>query len=209
MPHIHYQQARYLTSATTLKQLPPDVGAEVAFVGRSNAGKSSAINTITHINGLAKTSRSPGRTQMLNFFVLDDTHRLVDLPGYGFAKAPQDVKARWERLTAEYLEVRESLRGLVLVMDVRHPLKDMDQQLIDWCMNFNVPLHILLTKADKLKTSAQKQALLTVQSALAAYEDLVTIQLFSSLKRMGVDSARAQLNTWFSSHAGNYSATNT
>lgn len=193
---INYNQATYLTSATTLVQLPPDFGREIAFIGRSNAGKSSALNAITNITGLARTSTTPGRTQMINYFAIDEMHRLVDLPGYGFAKVPPAIKARWEQMTADYFETRESLTGLVLVMDVRHPLKEMDQQMIAWCVDFQVPLHILLTKADKLTPNAQKKALFAVQKALVDLGD-VSVQLFSSLKKTGVDEARAKLDEWF------------
>lgn len=160
---INYNQATYLTSATTLEELPVDQGTEIAFIGRSNAGKSSAINVITNIKGLARTSRTPGRTQMINYFALGDQRHLVDLPGFGYAKAPLAVQQRWEKTTADYFEHRNSLVGLVLLMDSRHPLKNIDQQLIAWCIDFRVPLHILLTKADKLTPNAQKKALFSVQ----------------------------------------------
>jgi GTP-binding protein len=195
--NINYSLATYLTSATTLAQLPRDEGIEVAFIGRSNAGKSSAINAITNVKGLARTSNTPGRTQMINYFALDESRRLVDLPGYGFAKVPLAVKARWQKTTADYFENRQSLVGLVLVMDSRHPLKDLDQQMIAWCVEFQVPLHILLTKADKLTTNAQKKALFTVQKALAEIGNNVSVQLFSALKKTGIDEARAKLDLWF------------
>lgn len=191
---IHYPSAHYLTSATTLQQLPQDHGHEVAFIGRSNAGKSSAINAIVQIKGLARTSRTPGRTQMINFFAIDEQHRLVDLPGYGFAKVTAATKAKWEQTTADYLENRESLVGLVLVMDVRHPLKEMDDQLIAWCTEFEVPLHILLTKADKLTPNAQKKTFFMVEKNIP---NTVSVQLFSALKKSGVDDARALLDRWF------------
>lgn len=193
---IPFQQAQYLTSSTTLSQLPSDHGVEVAFIGRSNAGKSSALNTITGVHGLARTSGSPGRTQMINFFGLDDLHRLVDLPGYGFAKVPKRIKARWEQMTADYFEARESLAGLFLVMDIRHPLKELDWQMIDWCVEFQVPLHILLTKADKLTPNAQKKTFFSVQHSLSKLEG-VSVQLFSSLKKVGIEQAREQLTHWF------------
>lgn len=193
---INYKQAAYLTSATTLETLPGEFGAEIAFIGRSNAGKSSAINAITGVKGLARTSTTPGRTQMINYFTLDDKYRLVDLPGYGFAKVPMEIKLRWQQTTADYFEKRESLVGLILVMDARHPLKDMDQQLIAWCVDFQVPLHILLTKADKLSPNMQKKTLFAVQKALAKTPH-VSVQLFSSLKKMGVDEAQKQLSQWF------------
>lgn len=191
-----FQPAHYLTSSTTLSQLPSDHGVEIAFIGRSNAGKSSALNTITGVHGLARTSSAPGRTQMINFFGINESCRLVDLPGYGFAKVPKAVKAKWEKMTADYFENRESLAGLVLVMDARHPLKELDWQMIDWCVEFQVPLHILLTKADKLTPNVQKKTLFSVQHALSEIEG-VTMQLFSALKKMGVDEARAQLMKWF------------
>ena len=193
---IHYNKATYLTSAADLGQLPPDNGYEVAFVGRSNSGKSSSLNTITNIKGLARTSKTPGRTQMINFFALDDQRRLVDLPGYGYAKAPRAVQERWERATHEYLETRQCLRGLILLMDIRHPLKDLDQKIIAWTASCGVPLHILLTKSDKLKFGAAKKTLLTVAAELAPYGDAVTLQLFSSLDKRGVDDVKRQLSLW-------------
>lgn|SRR3990167_17625 len=195
MTKLQFNDASYLGSATALSQCLPDQGAEIAFMGRSNAGKSSAINAITNIKGLARASTTPGRTQMINFFGLDDTHRLVDLPGYGYAKASVENKSKWEYLIADYLESRESLVGFVLVMDCRHPLKPMDQQFVEWCVNFEIPLHILLTKADKLTPSAQKKALLFVEKSVSAYP-AISVQLFSSLKKTGVDEARKKLAGW-------------
>ncbi|MGQ4877744.1 ribosome biogenesis GTP-binding protein YihA/YsxC [Billgrantia sp. LNSP4103-1] len=198
MTRLNYQSARFMTSAPTLAQCPPDAGAEVAFAGRSNAGKSSAINTLTRQKALARTSRTPGRTQLINVFSLgeDAARRLVDLPGYGYAKVPEAVKLEWQRHLAEYLQGRRSLRGLVLVMDVRHPLTEFDQTLLGWADNQDMPVHILLTKADKLKSGAAKNALQQVRSRLREWEDLVTVQLFSSLKREGVDEASARLDAW-------------
>lgn len=194
---MNFQKAVYLTSATTIAQLPTDQGAEIAFVGRSNAGKSSALNAITSLKGLARTSNTPGRTQMINYFALNDAQRLVDLPGYGFAKVPLAVKKEWELLIHDYLETRESLMGLVLVMDIRHPLKELDQQLISWCLEDDVPLHILLTKADKLTAAAQRSTLKEVRTALGSFGDTISVQLFSAVKRIGIDEARAQLISWF------------
>ncbi|MBA2779767.1 ribosome biogenesis GTP-binding protein YihA/YsxC [Billgrantia kenyensis] len=198
MSRLNYQSARFLISAPTLAKCPADDGAEVAFAGRSNAGKSSAINTLTRQKALARTSRTPGRTQLINFFSLgDDTsRRLVDLPGYGYAKVPEAVKREWQRHLAEYLQGRHSLRGLVLVMDVRHPLTEFDQTLLGWADDQDMPVHILLTKADKLKSGAAKSALQQVRSRLREWEDLVTVQLFSSLKREGIDEASARLDGW-------------
>lgn len=199
---INYQLAHFLTSAAVYAQLPSDFGGEVAFIGRSNAGKSSAINAITNIKGLARTSQSPGRTQLINLFKIDEMHRLVDLPGYGYAKVPAEIQARWEETIADYFEKRKSLIGLMLVMDARHPLKDSDQQLISWCVDFEVPLHILLTKADKLTPNDQKKALFSVQKSLASL-DVVSIQLFSSVKKTGVDEARWKLDEWFTAKINN------
>ncbi len=193
-----YQQAKYLTSAVKISQLPKDEGAEVAFMGRSNSGKSSALNTITGIKGLARTSSTPGRTQMINLFGLDDSHTLVDLPGYGYAKVPRPIKERWEAVTHEYLETRQSLCGVVLMMDIRHPLKETDQEIITWSASCGMPLHILLTKADKLKKSGQRQALESVQVAMKAFAN-VSVQLFSSLERTGVSEVRSVLDQWFAS----------
>ena len=193
---MQYQKATYLTSAVDVSQLPADEGVEIAFIGRSNAGKSSALNTITGIKGLARTSSTPGRTQMINLFQLDATHRLVDLPGYGYAKVPKPVKLRWEAFTHEYLESRQSLCGLVLIMDVRHPMKETDQQLVTWSASCGLPLHLLLTKADKLKKNAQRQALESVQSAIKAFPN-VSVQLFSSLSRLGVADVKETLDAWF------------
>ncbi|MES9938030.1 MAG: ribosome biogenesis GTP-binding protein YihA/YsxC, partial [Sedimenticola sp.] len=142
-----YHQARFLTSAAKLNQSPADEGIEVAFAGRSNAGKSSAINTLCQQRNLARTSKTPGRTQLLNFFTLDEQRRLVDLPGYGYAKVAEKVKLQWQKELAAYLEQRQSLRGIILLVDVRHPLKEFDQQMLDWSAQIDLPVHILLTKA--------------------------------------------------------------
>ena len=198
MSRLHYPAARFMTSAPSLAQCPPDRGVEVAFAGRSNAGKSSAINAITRQKALARTSRTPGRTQLINFFALgeDESRRLVDLPGYGYAKVPEAVKREWQQHLADYLRARRSLRGVVLVMDLRHPLTEFDQTLLGWADEQEMPVHILLTKADKLKSGAAKGALQQVRSRLREWEDLVTIQLFSSLKGQGVDEACARLDAW-------------
>lgn len=193
-----YSKAHYIISATDLGQLPSDEGAEIAFIGRSNAGKSSALNTITGLKALARVSKTPGRTQAINVFELDNRCRLVDLPGYGYAKVPRPVKERWAQYIDDYLQQRLALQGLVLIMDIRHPLKELDQHLIDWTAGCNLPVHILLTKADKLSRSQQRKTLNEVSSALEKYGDAITIQCFSSLDRLGVDEARAKLDEWFS-----------
>ena len=145
-----YRRASYMTSAARLNQCPEDSGWEVAFAGRSNAGKSSAINSLTNNKKLAKTSKTPGRTQLINFFQLSDRQRLVDLPGYGFAKVPLKVKQECTKTLEQYLQTRESLRGMILLMDVRHPMQDFDRQILSWAATAAMPVHILLTKADKL-----------------------------------------------------------
>lgn len=192
-----YQQATYLKSAPDLSQLPADKGCEVAFIGRSNAGKSSSLNVITGIKGLARTSKTPGRTQMINFFSLDSQRRLVDLPGYGYAKVPLKVKERWMENVDNYLRDRQCLRGLVVVMDIRHPLKETDQKVISWAVDCQLSTHILLTKSDKLKVSAARKALREVVEELACYGDMVTAQLFSSIDGAGVEEVHAVLNHWF------------
>lgn len=196
MQKTNFNSATFLTSAATLEQMPADQGAEVAFIGRSNAGKSSAMNTITGLKGLARTSKTPGRTQTVNFFGLEGNKRLVDLPGYGYAKVPLTVKERWQQTLNHYLQSRQSLRGLVVVMDIRHPLKELDNQLIQWAVQSEVPLHILLTKADKLGHGAASNTLRQVQEALSIYNPIISVQMFSSLDRTGLDQARAKLDDW-------------
>jgi len=198
VPRLNYPTARFLISAPTLALCPDDTGAEVAFAGRSNAGKSSAINALTQQNALARTSRTPGRTQLINFFSVmnDENRRLVDLPGYGYAKVPEAVKIEWQQHLSEYLRGRFSLRGLVLLMDVRHPLTEFDQMMLEFADQRGMPVHILLTKADKLKKGPASAALQKVRSRLKEWEDLVSVQLFSSLKRQGVDTLSQTLDRW-------------
>ena len=191
-----YRSAHFLTSAAKLSQCPQDKGWEVAFAGRSNAGKSSAINSLTGNKKLAKTSKTPGRTQLINFFSLSDHQRLVDLPGYGFAKVPQAVKLEWTRTLEAYLQQRECLRGLILLMDVRHPMQAFDQQMLAWGHSAGMPVHILLTKADKLKRGPANSALLQLRQSLDDYEGMVTAQLFSALKHRGHEELRAVLDAW-------------
>jgi GTP-binding protein len=196
---IRFTSARFLTSVPETRLAPPDTGAEVAFAGRSNAGKSSALNCITGQRALARTSKTPGRTQQINFFDLGDNRRLVDLPGYGYAKVPQVLKQRWQHSLSEYLHSRESLQGLVLLMDCRHPLSDYDQQMLAWSADVGLPVHILLTKADKLKRGPAASALLSLRKHLPALHAGATAQLFSSLKRNGVEEAREVMARWLSS----------
>ena len=192
----YYLRAQFLISVGKLSQLPDDTGYEVAFAGRSNAGKSSAINVLTNNQQLARTSKTPGRTQLINYFSLDESRRLVDLPGYGYAKVSKQVKQEWDALLDGYLRSRQSLRGLILLMDCRHPLKEFDQQLIQWCAASGLPLHILLTKSDKLKRGAAANTLQKVKSQLKAIMPEATVQLFSALKKTGTDNLILVLDNW-------------
>ncbi|MEE9342957.1 MAG: ribosome biogenesis GTP-binding protein YihA/YsxC [Gammaproteobacteria bacterium] len=194
---LSYQTAHFLTSVPNYHLAPEDTGAEVAFAGRSNAGKSSALNSITAQKSLARTSKTPGRTQQLNFFALEpDRYRLVDLPGYGFAKVPQKMKQQWQTNMSEYLQYRQSLRGLILLMDSRLPLTEYDQQMLVWCHSAQLSTHILLTKSDKLKRGPAANALLNTKKKLLDLHPDASIQLFSSLKKTGVDEARQVISRW-------------
>lgn len=194
--HSVYGQAVFFTGAVRLSQLPPDRGQEVAFAGRSNVGKSSAINAITGRRSLARVSKSPGRTRQINFFSLDDSRRLVDLPGYGFARAPHSVQRKWATTVDGYLRERCCLRGVVLLLDVRHPPNELDRHLLEWCRAANLPTCILLTKADKLARGSAVKALNEMRQRLAFASGCVTVQLFSATQGAGVDEARARLGTW-------------
>ena len=196
MQFMPLRNAQFLISCELFSQCPEDSGQEVAFAGRSNAGKSSALNTLTGQAKLARTSKTPGRTQLINFFSIDEQRRLVDLPGYGFARVPKAIKARWQRSLDQYLNERKSLQGLVLLMDIRHPMKEFDVMMLNWAIEKKLPLHILLTKADKLKKGAAKSTLLQLQRELKDYNNLVSVQLFSSLKRSGVEEATNVLKSW-------------
>ncbi|MCU7795942.1 MAG: ribosome biogenesis GTP-binding protein YihA/YsxC [Candidatus Thiodiazotropha sp. (ex Semelilucina semeliformis)] len=192
----YYRRASFLKSAARLNQSPPDQGTEVAFAGRSNAGKSSALNALCGQKSLARASKTPGRTQLLNFFELDEERRLVDLPGYGYAKVAEAVKQQWQKSLADYVQNRQCLRGLILLMDIRHPLKPFDLQMLQWNTHHGLPTHILLTKADKLKSGAGKSTLLKVRRELSDRPE-ITIQLFSALKHKGIDECHQVLDIWF------------
>ncbi len=185
-----------MLSAAVQSQFPPPGVPEVAFAGRSNAGKSSALNAITGRRGLARTSKTPGRTQLINFFRLGEDARLVDLPGYGFARVPKAVRQRWGALIEGYLCARDDLRGVILLMDVRHPLTPFDEQMLSWSASLGLPCHCLLTKADKLSRGAGTSALLKTRSALGPYGGTMTAQLFSALRGVGLDEARAHITGW-------------
>ncbi len=196
MQHPLYQKATYLKSVPTLALCPEDSGYEVAFAGRSNAGKSSALNVITSQKSLARTSKTPGRTQMINFFECDAEHRLVDLPGYGYAKVNVNVKRAWEAGLSEYIEKRQCLRGMILLMDCRMPPTDIDIVMLDWTASLELPVHVLLTKSDKLKKGPAKAALLALQKTLKEQYPHASAQLFSSLKREGLDQVWKKLDGW-------------
>ncbi len=192
-----YRSAEFLLSVNKWSQLPHDNAIEVAFAGRSNAGKSSAINTISNIKSLCRTSKTPGRTQMINYFSIDPNRHLVDLPGYGYAKVPLKIKQHWQNLLERYLIDRSSLKGVMMIMDARRPLTEYDCLMLQWCQKAEMSAHILLTKADKLKRGAAKNTLFKVQKTLETDYPGSSVQLFSSLKKTGVDEARDKLNQWF------------
>jgi GTP-binding protein len=196
-PALNFANAAFLKSAPTLKECPDDIGAEVAFAGRSNAGKSSAINALTRQGKLARTSKTPGRTQLLNFFTLGPDKRLVDLPGYGYAKVPLAMKREWDRHLADYLQHRQSLKALVLLMDIRHPLQEYDWQMVRWAGEGGLPMQLLLTKADKLKNGPAAAARLQVIQQLTREGiENFAVQTFSALRKSGLEELEAFLNQY-------------
>jgi len=198
---IHYQKTYFLLSVADIKQLPPDQGIEIAIVGRSNSGKSSILNRITQSKNLARVSKTPGRTQMINMFVVDEFRRIADLPGYGYAKVPIEAKKKWEKLISAYFDIRESLKGLLLVMDIRHPFKELDIQLLSYCQHYEIPVHILLNKADKLSKNEIAKTIQKVKVSLIPYGNLVTFQVFSALKGAGTKELYCLLESWYT-HQG-------
>ncbi len=186
-------RAKYVDSVHSLRQLPPDDGREVVFAGRSNAGKSSALNALTNQKGLARVSKTPGRTQALNYFEVDPGRFLVDLPGYGYAKVPEAMREAWKGMINRYFQERTSLKGLVVVMDIRHPLREYDLQMLDYAFERELPAHCLLTKADKLGRGEQGNILLKVRKELAGR---ASAQVFSADAKTGVDEARAVVTGW-------------
>ncbi len=194
----NYHMAKFVISAPDIRHLPSDTGIEVAFAGRSNAGKSSALNTLTQQKSLARTSKTPGRTQLINLFEVEEGIRLVDLPGYGYAEVPEEMKRKWQKALGEYLQKRECIKGLVVLMDIRHPLKDLDMQMIEWSVAMSVPILVLLTKADKIASGARKKQLMAVKNILAELGGDIEVEYFSALKKIGVDKLRIKLDSWFS-----------
>ena len=194
---IHLSKATFTISAPDIRRLPADSGIEVAFAGRSNAGKSSALNTLTNQRSLARTSKTPGRTQLINIFEIAENKRLVDLPGYGFAKVPMEMKKKWQKALGEYLEKRECVKGIVVLMDIRHPLKDLDMDLIQWAAEGDLPVLALLTKSDKLSQGKVSAQVLAVKKQLAQLNADIKVQAFSSLKRTGSEQANTVICDWF------------
>ena len=196
-----FQNAKFFTTVNHLKDLP-DTPAEIAFVGRSNAGKSSAINTLTNHVRLAYVSKTPGRTQHINFFELENGNFMVDLPGYGYAQVPEAIRAHWVKLLGDYLQQRRQLIGLILIMDSRHPLKALDIQMLDFFHITGRPVHILLSKADKLSKNDQIKTLAAVKKSLKPYTERqkISVQLFSSLKKQGMDEVNQVVDSWFDAH---------
>lgn len=206
-----FQNAKFYTTVNHLKDLP-DTPAEIAFVGRSNAGKSSAINTLTNHTRLAFVSKTPGRTQHINFFELPNGGFMVDLPGYGYAQVPEAIRTHWVKLLGDYLQTRRQLIGLILIMDARHPLKELDVRMLDFFALTGRPVHILLSKADKLSKNEQMKTLSAVKKALKPFTERqeVGVQLFSSLKKQGIEEVDAVVRQWFESHtAANTAADDT
>lgn len=201
-----FRNAQFEISIAKPSGLPPPNGAEIAFAGRSNAGKSSAINTLAGHVRLAYVSKTPGRTQLLNFFRLNCGALLVDLPGYGYAAVPEKIRRQWAGLIESYLKQRESLIGLVLIMDTRHPLTELDRQMIDWFAPSGKPIHVLLTKSDKLTRGPANATLLAVRKELSGrYGDQVSVQLFSSLKKQGVEEVERVVAGWLGTAGGGLS----
>lgn len=196
---MNFNSTQFVTSAATLKDCPPESLAEVAFAGRSNAGKSSAINAITGQTKLAKISKTPGRTQLINFFEVEPHHYLVDLPGYGFAKVPLAVKEKWQAELERYLRQREPLAGIVVLSDVRHPMKEFDQMMVNWAVQSELPALLLLTKADKLKRGAAQNTLLKVRKSIEELPE-VEVQLFSAMNRVGIEGAQKVIADWLTTN---------
>jgi GTP-binding protein len=192
----YYQQARFTQSATIQNTLPAELGFEVAFAGRSNAGKSSSLNRLCQQRSLARVSKTPGRTQLINFFALPQGRYLVDLPGYGYAKVPEKLKKQWQAFIESYLNTRFTLRGLVLIMDIRHPMQDYDKVMLSWAQSRDLAVHILLNKSDKLKRGKATASLMKVRKELQQHTNPVSIQMFSAFKGDGVEILREKLDSW-------------
>lgn len=198
--NYNYHQTKFIASAPDIRYLSNNYGIEIAFSGRSNAGKSSALNALTQQKNLARTSKKPGRTQLINLFEVKKGIRLVDLPGYGYAEVQKLIKYRWQQVLSGYLQKRKCLKGLIVLMDIRHPLMDVDIQIIKWSITINIPVLVLLTKADKLTPTKQKAQVVTVRNELKAVVGDIQVENFSSLKKIGVDKLQLKLDEWFYNH---------
>ena len=187
---MNFNKTKFLQSASNITESPEDIGSEVAFVGRSNSGKSSAINVIVNQKNLARISKTPGRTQLINFFEVDKQHRLVDLPGYGYAKTSKKQQKEWGFMISEYVKYRQPLKGVILIIDIRRGLMELDHAFLDFYLPLNKPLHVLLTKSDKLKKQARKKSFDSVQSIVGS---VASVQLFSSLKKSGSEEAKGKI----------------
>ena len=196
-PTLNFRKVHFVTSAPDIRHLPNDGGVEVAFAGRSNAGKSSALNALTQQKNLARTSKTPGRTQLINLFELEPGKRLVDLPGYGYAQVPEEMKRKWQESLTEYLQKRESLKGLVILMDIRHPLKDIDRQLLNWAVSNDLEVLVLLTKADKFNPAPRKTIVQQVRRDVVRFGGNVRVEAFSALKGLGIDTLAEVLTGWY------------
>ena len=194
---LNYHKTHFLTSAPNIRSIPEDTGIEIAFAGRSNAGKSTALNALTNQKSLARTSKTPGRTQLINLFEVEPNCKLVDLPGYGYAAVPEKMKIEWQKSLGEYLQKRECLGGLVVLMDIRHPLKDLDQQMIEWAVSADLPVMLLLTKADKLSQSARSKQVKMVREAILPFQGDIQVEVFSAQNKIGIDKLAAKLDSWF------------
>ena len=195
---LNYQKTHFLTSSPNLKSLPEDSGVEIAFAGRSNAGKSTALNALTNQKNLARTSKTPGRTQLINLFEVEPQCKLVDLPGYGYAAVPEQMKLQWQQALGEYLQKRNCLQGVVILMDSRHPLKDLDQQMIEWAVSSNLPVLLLLTKADKLSQSERAKQVKMVREAVLPFQGDIQVEAFSALSKIGIDRLSVEICVIFS-----------
>ena len=194
---LNYHKTHFLTSAPNIRSIPEDTGIEIAFAGRSNAGKSTALNALTNQKSLARTSKTPGRTQLINLFEVEPNCKLVDLPGYGYAAVPEKMKIEWQKSLGEYLQKRECLGGLVVLMDIRHPLKDLDQQMIEWAVSADLPVMLLLTKADKLSQNARSKQVKMVREAILPFQGDIQVEVFSAQNKIGIDKLAAKLDSWF------------
>ena len=194
---LNYHKTHFLTSAPNIRAIPADEGIEIAFAGRSNAGKSTALNALTNQKNLARTSKTPGRTQLINLFEVENGCKLVDLPGYGYAAVPEQMKIQGQKSLGEYLQHRQCLAGLVVLMDIRHPLKDLDQQMIDWAVSAELPVLLLLTKADKLSQSARSKQVKMVREAILPFQGDIQVEAFSAQSKLGIDKLAGKLDGWF------------